>query len=68
MKEELKNKNFTTEEVPPLPIAEEIVYKADSDDMVDQEAAKYMNKYKFPIRLARNVHVWVKESVCKDYE
>ena len=48
LKEELKNKNFT-EEVPPLPTTEEIVYKADSDDMIDQEIAKYMNKYKCPI-------------------
>ena len=68
MKEELRNKNFTTEEVPPLPLTEEIIYKADSDDMADQETAKYMNKYKCPIKLARNGHVWVKESVCKDYE
>jgi hypothetical protein len=49
LKEELKNKNFTTEEVPPLPATEEIVYRADSDDMIDQEIAKYMNKYKCPI-------------------
>jgi chromosome segregation ATPase len=50
LKEELKNKNFTTtEEVPPLPSTEEVVYKADSGDLIDEEIARYMNKNKCPI-------------------